>query len=125
MKKIMIGVMVGIFVLVGLVSGMMTIITDTPENYAQSEQYERYNVEIQVNKGWNLIASGFIFDKELDYLDESGDIKKENIKVVYVYSNKINELTQAIFQKPVAEPKTTEPTESNVSAFGGNTYALY
>jgi hypothetical protein len=91
MKKIMIGVMVGIFVLVGLVSGMMTIITDHPENYAQSEQYERYNVEIQVNKGWNLIASGFIFDKELDYLDESGDIKKENIKVVYVYSNKINE----------------------------------
>lgn len=57
----------------------------------EGDNKKAYNVEIPVIKGWNLVASGFTFASDLRYLDETGDIKYDNIKAVYVYSNKIIE----------------------------------
>ena len=71
--------------IVGFVSATTMTILQTTENAIV------YQVELPVNKGWNLIASGLTFASDLRYLDETGDIKKNNIKAVYVYSNKINE----------------------------------
>ena len=77
--------LVSLFLLVGVVfvSASMNVLNENNEA-------KQYAVEIQVEKGWNLIASGFTFAPELRYLDETGDIKYDNIKAVYVYSNKLN-----------------------------------
>ncbi len=85
MKKLILPI--AVILLVGfivIVSATMTVINE-------KDNVKQYDVEIQVTKGWNLIASGFIFASDLNYLDEGGDIKKENIKAVYVYADKINE----------------------------------
>ena len=78
--------LVSLFLLVGvvLVSASMNVLNENSEA-------KQYVVEIQVTKGWNLIASGFTFASDLNYLDESWDIKKDNIKAVYVYADKIND----------------------------------
>ena len=57
----------------------------------ESGKVRAYEVEIQVSEGWNIISSGLTFAKGLPTLSEDSEIKEENIKAVYVYSNKINE----------------------------------
>ncbi len=58
----------------------------------ERQNVKQYKVEIEVTKGWNLISSGLAFSSTLtNHIDESGDIKPENIKAIYAYSNKLNE----------------------------------
>jgi len=86
-------------------SAMMTEYDKGKDNELE---YVGYDVEVSLNKGWNLLASGLIFEKGLNGILESSEIKAQNVKAVYVYSNKINEF---ISNYPVYDERLYSPTE--------------
>jgi len=83
---------IGVLVLLLIFS--LGFFTEAKISQVETDGRTDYEIEVNINKGWNLVLAAPIIGDEDNFISVDSDIKKEDIKVIFYYLRKENNYLQ-------------------------------